>query len=390
MTTDAVTNPSVAIVDARQWQNQFDLKTGVKSELTGEAINLIRKTLARHPYPGDLNGGSNRWVTETALDLLATYQPDFTLLTYAEQYFTTRIETVTTAQRAQIMMELRREVEAFIEQSGVTPIIVGRGGVIPSQGSIDLSGLEGVGVSPHWSARYAGIQGPTSQDLDWLQNHPHVEKLVTKEAYLQLFTDAPPELEILPDYLLVAQPGFAFKALGCTMRKPAMVPAAEPELPCMSAADPVTQLTDIRQSLDRGLQRGERMALILLEGVGNDDFPWPFTPCANNLDWFCYEPGDAQLLAITSGCHRLHEYPPGYLFYLRELRNNLYPLSGYFKAIPSGTIGAEYPGRSIAVGNKSMAMHMVAGADLSVECFSRNHFNQGTLGVVHRQDKIAV
>jgi len=387
MGTDPVTNTSVAIIDARQWQNQFDLKSGAKSDLTSDAIRLMRDTLARHPYPGDLEGGSNRWVTETALDLLETYQPDFILLTYAEQYFTSRVANLTEEEKALIMLELRLEVETFIDRSGVTPIIVGRGGVMPTQGFIDISSLDGLGVAPHWSARYAGIHEPTPRDLDWLQNHPQVARVVAKESYQRLFREEPQEPEIFSDYLLVAQPGYAFKALGCTMRKPAMVPAAGPELPCLGPDEPVAELTGIRQVIDTGLRQGKRMALILLEGVGVEDFPWSFAPCTNTLDWFCYEPGDAQLLAITSGRHRLHEYPPGYLFYVREHRNNLYPLSGYFKALPGGTIGDDYLGRSIAVGNKSMAMHMVAGADLCIECFSRNHFNQGTLGVVHRHDK---
>lgn len=38
-------------------------------------------------------------------------------------------------------------------------------------------------------------------------------------------------------------------------------------------------------------------------------------------------------------------------------------------------------------GNKSMFMHMVVGADICVECFARNLYNQGTMAVIHRQDK---
>jgi hypothetical protein len=34
-----------------------------------------------------------------------------------------------------------------------------------------------------------------------------------------------------------------------------------------------------------------------------------------------------------------------------------------------------------------MFMHMVTGADISIECFSRNMFNQGTMAVIHRDNK---
>lgn len=34
-----------------------------------------------------------------------------------------------------------------------------------------------------------------------------------------------------------------------------------------------------------------------------------------------------------------------------------------------------------------MFMHMAAGADISVECFARNLYNQGTLAVISYLDK---
>ncbi|MGD0487322.1 MAG: hypothetical protein ABSB94_09020 [Syntrophorhabdales bacterium] len=40
------------------------------------------------------------------------------------------------------------------------------------------------------------------------------------------------------------------------------------------------------------------------------------------------------------------------------------------------------------MGNKSMFMHMVTGADVTVECFARNLYNQGTMAVIHREDKV--
>jgi hypothetical protein len=32
-------------------------------------------------------------------------------------------------------------------------------------------------------------------------------------------------------------------------------------------------------------------------------------------------------------------------------------------------------------------MHMVVGADISLECFARNLYNQETMAVIYRQDK---
>ena len=381
------TETSVAIIDARDWQNQFDLRTGDKSGEQGPLVELMKEVLHRHPYPGDLDPGSNRWVTDTALDLIAGYQPRFTFLTYAGQYFAGRVGPLSATERHALMVELFQEIERFIGESGFTPVVVGRGGVTPLEGVIDLSGLTGIGVSTHWSARYAGLHEPSEADLKQLTADPNVDRIVSKSEFLALFDGAPADSRLLPDYLLVARRGYAFKALGCTMRKPVMIPDAGHHIPYFSPLGDASDLTDIRSVIDRGLQQGRKVALIILEGVGSDDFQWPATACGNSRDWFCYEPGDAQYLAITTGKHRIFEHPPGYLFYEDGTTEKTYPLSGYYKEIPGGTIGAEFSGRSIAVGNKSMAMHMVAGADLCVECFARNHYNQGTLGVIHRRDK---
>lgn len=385
-TTDNHT--SHAIVDARDWQNQFDLRTGGKSDENGLLIEMMKEVLHQHPYPGDLDPGSNQWVTDTALDLSARYHPQFTFLTYAHQYFAGRVGTLTAPDRHKLMADLFQEVERFCAESGCTPVIVGRGDVTPLRGVIDLSGLSGIGISTHWSARYAGLHEPSTADMKLMEADPNIEKIVTRKAFLELFEGTPQDSRLLPDYLLVARPGFSFRALGCTMRKPLMIPNALPSIPFFSPLGDAAELTSIREMIDNGLNQGRKIALIILEGVGNDDFPWPSTPCANNKEWFCYEPGDAQYLAITTGQHRILEHPPGYLFYEDVDKEQNYPLSGYYTKIPSGTIGADFSGRSIAVGNKSMAMHMVAGADLCVECFSRNHYNQGTLGVVHRQNKL--
>ncbi|QEM68968.1 hypothetical protein FO488_12915 [Geobacter sp. FeAm09] len=378
---------SLAIIDTREWQNRFDLRTGDKSGEQGPLVEMMQQVLSRHHYPGDLHADSNRWVTDIALDLAAGYQPRFTFLTYAQQYFASRVGPMDVAERRRMMAELFREVERFLGESGCMPVIVGRGGVTSLNGIIDLSMLDGIGISTHWSARYAGLHEPSGADLKRLREEPGLDRIVTRSEFLELFDGSPGDGRLLPDYLLVARRGYAFRALGCTMRKPVMIPDAADHIPLSSPLGTAADITAIRGLVERGLQQGHRVALIVLEGVGSDDFLLPFTPCGNNRAWFCYEPGDAQFLAITTGQHRIFDYPPGYLFHDEDTREKEYPLSGYFKKIPAGTIGAEFSGRSIAVGNKSMAMHMVAGADLCVECFARNYYNQGTLGVIHRQDK---
>ena len=65
---------SLAIVDAREWQNLLDLRTGKKIDESSDPLaqapqtEMLRNILKRHPYPGDVDILSNRWVTESTLD----------------------------------------------------------------------------------------------------------------------------------------------------------------------------------------------------------------------------------------------------------------------------------------------------------------------------------
>jgi hypothetical protein len=46
---------SLAIVDAREWQNLLDLRTGKKAQDESPQTLMLRGILKRHPYPGDVD-----------------------------------------------------------------------------------------------------------------------------------------------------------------------------------------------------------------------------------------------------------------------------------------------------------------------------------------------
>ncbi|GFE60677.1 hypothetical protein [Geobacter sp. AOG2] len=378
---------SIAIIDAREWQQQFDLRTGIKADASGPLTDKVKRIIGTHYYPGDMDPASNRWVSDMALKVIETYAPQFVFLTYARQYFVDRFGSLTQSERRAMIADVFAETEYFARQSGCETMIVGRGGMMPLAGEIDLTKLNGLATLSHWSARYAGLHGPSAADLELLAADKHVARIVSRAEFLALFAGEDEQAGRVPDYLLVAKPGHAFRALGCTIRRSVMIPEAGEYIPVMGDILPGGEITAIKPAIMDALGRGRRVALIVLEGVGMDDFPAEAVPCRNGKGWFHYEPGDAQYLTITGGTHRVFDYPPGYRFYAEDSGHKEYPLSGYFNRIPAGTIGVDFPGRSIAVGNKSMFMHMVAGTDICVECFARNLYNQGTLAVVHREDK---
>lgn len=377
---------SLAIVDTREWQNMFDLRTGARVEAEGPRVELMKNVLARHPYPGDMAPDSNRWVSNIALDLIRGYDPRFVFLTYARQYFCLRYEAMDEAKLQQLFFELFQEVERFIAESGFTPLIVGRGDMIPLLGYVDLSRLNGLAIATHWSVRYAGLHNPSEADLKAMADHPHIARIVHRDEVLRLFDGTSDDGRRLPEYLLVAELGYAFRTVSSTMRRPVMIHHAADYIPFHSPLGDVKDITGIRRLIEHNLP-DHRIALIILDGIGVEGFPWPLAHCRNGREWYSYEPGAGQYLAISSGRHRVFDYPSGYKSYDEDGGEKEYPLSGYFTSLPADTIGEGIRERSIAVGNNSMFMHMVTGADLCVECFARNLSNQGALGVIHCQDK---
>ena len=377
---------SVALIDVREWQKSFDLRTGRPVEVCGSVFEIVRDALGRHPYPGDMDELSNGWVTDTALDLVEAYDPRFAFLVYGHPYFAGRHLPMAEGVRRAMIAATFDEVDRFVRLSGFTPVIMGRGGMTPLKDFIDLSSFDGLGVSSHWSARYAGLHHPSGTDLRRCAKNPHIEMMVERRELLRLFKGTSVEAARTPEYLLVAEEGYAFKGLGSTLRPPLMVSAKNPFIPLWTGLGRAPSITDIRALVEENL-RSMKVALIVVEGVGMADVSRAAQPCRNGLEWYTYDPGDGQYLAVATGRHRFFDYPVGYKYYNEDSGEREFPFSGYFTSMPAGVLGQHFLGRSIAVGNKSMFMHTVTGADLCIECFSRNLYNQGVMGVIHRQDK---
>jgi len=378
---------SITVLDAREWQTVVDLRTGEKAEPAGAVVEIVKSVLRRHPYPGDMDPASNRWVTDTALDLIDGYRPRFVFLTYAAQYFSTRYNTMTKKERTEMIADAFMEVERFTRASGFETLVVGTGDMTPLLGLIDVTGIDSLAISTHWSARYAGLYEPSQDDLKLLNEHPHVERIVPRSEILGLFDGTPEQALRVPEYLMIARTGYAFRTISGAMKTPVMIPSSNFIVPVHTTGPAPQTHTDIQNVLERSLTE-HQIALVIMEGVGLENFSWPHTSCGNGKEWYYYEPNDAQYLTITTGEHRFLDYPTGYKYFDEVDTAKEYPFSGYFTSIPEGTFASRFPGRSIAVGNKSMFMHMVTGADICVECFARNLYNQGTMAVIHRDDKL--
>jgi hypothetical protein len=374
---------SLAIVDAREWQNLLDLQTGKKVHDESPQTAMVRGILKKHPYPGDVEIQSNQWVSDTALDLVEAYQPQLACVFYAHQFFAGRYMPMSEDQRKRMVEEVFREVQRFIDKSGYTAVIVGSGDMVPLEGEINLSKVDGVAISSHWSARYAGLHQASQRDLDYVGSHPAIERVVKRNEWIQIFPGVEHQLERIPEYLLLAREGWTFVTTGTPLRKALRIPGSSSEIPLSTSLGEAPVLTEIRALIEKNLGN-RRIALIIIEGIGIKDFGLSHKPCKNSMDWYYYEPSDAQYTTLTTGRHQVFAYPSGYQYHDENDAKREFPFSGYFLKIPEHTLASDFSGKSIAVGNHSMFVHMVFGADICIECFARNLYNQGCLGVVHR------
>jgi len=118
--------------------------------------------------------------------------------------------------------------------------------------------------------------------------------------------------------------------------------------------------------------------------VGEEDFPLSYKRCANSQGWYFYEQGELQFFAIYMGRNNFFAYPQGHRYYEDDNENKPYPFSGYFRDIPTDTIGAQMGIKRVAVGSRSMFPHATTGADICIECFARNLANQGCMAVINQ------
>ena len=374
---------SLAIVDAREWQRLLDLKTGKKVQDDRPQTQMLRRILEKHPYPGDVDILSNQWVTDCALELMQEYDPGLACVIYAHQYFAERYTPMTEDQRMGMQENMFHEIERLTAASGYTPVIVGTGDMIPLSGEIDLSKMDGLAISSHWSARYAGLHDASARDLDYAASHPDIERIVRRDEWMAAFPDAPCQPERIPEYLLIAREGWSFAVTGTPMRKALRIPGASWQIPLSTPLGEASSLAGIRNLIDANAGN-RKIVLIIVEGVGVRDFPLSYTPCSNQTGWHYYEPGECFYLTLSTGTHQVFAYPSGYRYHDEMDAKVDFPFSGYFLDIPEHTVGMGFPGKSIAVGSRSMFVHMVFGADICLECFARNLYNQGCFGVIHR------
>ncbi len=372
----------VALIDVVEWQTRVDSRTGQPVELQHPRLDIAAQVCAAHPYPGDLTMAGASWVTDTALDLNDRYAPDFFFLDYASLYLQSLFRPEDKQEQASRASSLFAEIRRFLDATGFEPVIVGLGGLMPFRGYIETIDLEGLASAAGMNTRFAGLFGPSEQDLSTMAHREGVERLVSREDFRAEFGGSDDFYATAPDYFVLARPGYVFRGVNISCRTLYRLPLPEESIPLHTVRGNAQSLTDVPGMVLQSLLN-HRVALILVEAVGCDSFPLPYRPVSNSLHWYRYTMGPGQYLALTSGKHLVdYAYPPGYRLELYEDEHTPYPFSGVFQQMPDQTIGKRFRGRSAAVGNRSIITHLAAGTDIAIECFARGLYSHGVLAMV--------
>ena len=250
-------------------------------------------------------------------------------------------------------------------------------------GEINLSGLEGLAISSHWSARYAGLHQPSERDLAYVRAQPQVERIVSRAEWIATFPGAAHDPARIPDYLALAREGWTFRTTGTSVRQVFRIPAASRLIPVATPLGTVERThggarPDRRppgSHADRAHHPRRRGAQRLRD---------PARPVRQQRGLVLLRAGRRPTPHLDDRYPSGVCLPGGYRYADETDANPDYPYSGYFKRIPEHTLGRDFSGPSIAVGNHSMLTHMIFGTDIAIECFARNLYNQGCLGVIHR------
>lgn len=372
---------TLGVIDVVDWQTTLDLASGLPVSVEHPLVSLAVELARQHPYPGDLVAGASRWVTDVALDLNERYGPELMLLGYANAYLAASFKPLSDADRAAHVREVFDEIQRFVDASGFSPIIVGLGGLVPLAGYVYVADLDGRAIAGGMTTRYAGLNQASPSDLAWLASHPGVERVMARDAFRAQFGGTEQFYNRFPDYVLAAKEGYLFRGVGSSARPTYAVPGFAQTIPLHTALGEASALTDLAELTLRALEH-DKVALILVEGVGCESFPMPFCPISNACHWYCYAI-DGQYLAITTGKHFVERpYPPGYDYLPDDDENKPYPFSGILSELPPDALGRRWRGKSAAVGSRSILTHTAARADVTVECFARALYNHGVLAVV--------
>ena len=166
-------------------------------------------------------------------------------------------------------------------------------------------------------------------------------------------------------------------------RKDYKISAKDEFIPVYTDLGEVRSMVEVKKIIQDNISN-KKIALILVEGIGINDFKLPYQKCSNKYKWYTYEQSEDHYLSLLTGKHfQYNDYPSGYKYYVEDNNEKKFPYSGPYTDFPSETVGKSIDVKSAAVGSRGILTHMASGADISIECFARQLYNYGTMAIIN-------
>lgn len=377
----------LGIMDAGNWQSLIDMKTGRQVESSGNDFAEIRALARNWPYPGDLSDESIGWVTGAAQAIVDMHRPDWMFLSYVQPYFIELFSPEDKVLSQQRQARILDDIRSFADRNGFEPLIVVTSEYVPLKGFITQPEAKGVLESWPWGFAMAGISGAAAEDEEILNSHPLIQHVIPKSRVLASYPDLRPNFkDYFPDYVVTAQEGYVFRGLNYHHGQLHMADTYAPTLPVFSAIGRPQHVRDIRGLMDRALDAGKKVLLVVIEGCRKGSLPAEFEECGNMDDWYSYRGMQLYHILHTGMPFYQTDNPPVFNRSWKP-RNTEYPLSGFTNAHREASIGARPGIRTAAVSSRGIVAQTVTNADLMFESYCRDLANMGVLAAF-KPDKL--
>lgn len=348
-------------------EKYVDFISGQELPLPAEA-SMMREMCAI-PYPGDTSPDSGKWVLDTAAAALPLCKPQLLIIYMAMPLL---LAMNTDLPRRSYLAQAETEIRSFIDKHDYTPYIIGMGGMTKMLGLADDDRIEGYLASSLWSYHYAGVFCAGANDEKRLRANKRLAFVQSRDEFAAEHSITSSEcLSLFPDYLLRAKAGYSFLGIGARDRLPHMIPRQDRYLPVICQGDAPKDIHGVKQQIADLLMQGEKIALILIEGVGGEDFPASSSMIANFSNSYLYDHSINQYMAISTGrAVGTNCFPPVSDHRILKAQQRSPYQSIFFAELPTDCIGGMT--NSLAVSSRCITGYASSGADITIECFCRN------------------
>lgn len=380
----------LAVMDVGNWQNVIDLKTGTELNESDDKYKFIRELARENPYPGDMEESSIDWVTNSAQKVIDGYDPNFMFLDYAQPLFLNKYTPISEQKSRDTIAKILADIDRLAEKNGFEKVVVMTMGCSELKGEITDLGTKGELQSSPWSTQIGGVITSENGDYEILKSSKDIKSFISKDEAQKLYgQNAHPQFfSYFPDYMVFANDGYAFRAHNSHHPKLYMADVIEDKIPVLSTIGNPEKLTDIKQLIQTAIvKNGKKVLLAVVEGYRICDEYSGFLPCDNKEDFYNYR-GLAFYIALLSGIPFYKtEFAPVFDKNKPKQNKKLYPLSGFFTKEEEEAIGNCDGVKSVAVSSRSMIIHMATNADITMECYARDHTKMGVM-VSFKPEKI--